>query len=218
MGKLRTRQGTTQLHCGFFVRSHEGNPVAQWRVGALYANGFAVPQNDFEAVKLYRRAADQNNRDAQNSLGFMYEYGRGVPKNLAEAAMWSRRAADQGHILAQNKLAQMYWFGHGVRQDFNIAVSWFSRAANQGDDLAQMRLGMAYEQGRGVIQDYVLAYMWMNLAASAPLPESDFLKGIASYNRNSAIETRDRIAGKMTAAQVAEAQKLAREWKPKPER
>jgi hypothetical protein len=32
-----------------------------------------------------------------------------------------------------------------------------------------------------------------------------------------AVKNRDRIAAKMTPAQIAEAQKLAREWKPKPE-
>ena len=59
-------------------------------------------------------------------------------------------------------------------------------------------------KGRGVPQDYVQAHMWWNLAA---------VKG-----NTDAIKNRDVVAAKMTPTQIAEAQKLAREWKPKPER
>ncbi len=63
-----------------------------------------------------------------------------------------------------------------------------------------------YGEGQGVPQDYVQAHMWYNLAASKhPLGEV----------RNKAVKTRDILAEKMTPAQIAEAQKLAREWKPK---
>ena len=58
-----------------------------------------------------------------------------------------------------------------------------------------------YSRGEGVPQDYVQAHMLFNLAASAGLP--------------SGLKNRDTVAKKMTPAQVAEAQKLAREWKPK---
>ncbi len=65
-----------------------------------------------------------------------------------------------------------------------------------------------YEKGQGVPQDYVQAHMWYNLAASHFAPGSD---------RDRAVKNRDIIAEKMTPAQIAEAQRLAREWKPKPE-
>jgi TPR repeat protein len=67
-----------------------------------------------------------------------------------------------------------------------------------------------YAKGEGVPQDYVQAHKWFNLAASR-FPASE------KENRDKAVENRDRIAAKMTPAQIAEAQKLAREWKPKPE-
>jgi uncharacterized protein len=56
-----------------------------------------------------------------------------------------------------------------------------------------------YGTGHGVPQDYVIAHMWFNLAAASGDKE--------------AAEVRDMLAAKMTPAQVAEAQKLAREWK-----
>ncbi len=63
-----------------------------------------------------------------------------------------------------------------------------------------------YENGEGVPQDYVQAHMWLNLAASR------FPFGV---KRDRAVKKRDIVAKKMTPAQISEAQKLAREWKPK---
>ena len=78
--------------------------------------------------------------------------------------------------------------------------------AVQGCAEAQNVLGFMSGEGQGVPQDYVQTHMWYNLAASKhPLGEV----------RNKAVKTRDILAEKMTPAQIAEAQKLAREWKPK---
>jgi TPR repeat protein len=89
-------------------------------------------------------------------------------------------------------------------------VSWWRRAAEQGFALAQGALGFMYERGEGVRRDLVQAHKWYNLAASRfelsdKYPDISFRK-------------RDLVAAKMTPAQIAEAEKLAREWKPKPER
>jgi len=82
-----------------------------------------------------------------------------------------------------------------------------TRAADQGIADAQFNLGNMYAKGRGVPQDYTLAYMWLNLAA-ARYPASE------AERRNQAVTHRDMTAAKMTPAQIAEAQRLAREWKP----
>ena len=66
---------------------------------------------------------------------------------------------------------------------------------------AQLYLGWMYENGYGVPQDYVTAHVWYNLAG---------IQGDEKVR-----EYRDRIAEKMTPAQIAEAQRRAREWKPK---
>jgi TPR repeat protein len=67
----------------------------------MYAEGRGVPQDNAEAVKWYRRAAEWN-ADAQYNLGLMYAEGRGVPLDDAEAVKWYRRAADQGNADAQS--------------------------------------------------------------------------------------------------------------------
>jgi hypothetical protein len=63
-----------------------------------------------------------------------------------------------------------------------------------------------YFDGEGLPQDYVKAHMWINLAGTS-LGKSTM--------SNQAVKRRDAVTAKMTGEQIAEAQKLAREWKPK---
>jgi len=116
-----------------------------------------------------------------------------------------RLSAEQGNAHAQDNLGFAYLDGVEAQQDFAEAAKWYSKAADQGNIDAQFNLGEMYEQGTGVPQDYVLAYMWFSLVA-------------APGERLYASESRDRVAKHMTPEQIAEAQKLAREWKPKSER
>ena len=86
------------------------------------------------------------------------------------------------------------------RRDYATAVRLNRPLAEQGDANAQYNLGVFYDNGLGVPQDKVRAYMWFNLSAA--------------QGREGAAAFRDLIARRMTPAQIAEAQKLAREWKP----
>jgi TPR repeat protein len=126
-----------------------------------------------------------------------------VPQDYAQAVTWLRKAADQGEVRAQLNLGIMYHNGQGVLQDYAQAATWLRKAADQGDVDAQVRLGVEYAAGGGVPQDYVQAHMWFNLAAS--------LASNAS-TRDLAIKYRDDLAAMMTLAQIAEAQRMAREW------
>jgi hypothetical protein len=138
----------------------------------------------------------------------MHERGEGVPQDYAEAEKWYRLAAEQGIADARFNLGVMYVEGRGVPQDHAEAVKWYRLAAQQGHARAQSNLGIMYATGQGVLQDYVQAYMWSNLAASR-FPASK------TKGRDQAIGNRDIVASKMTPAQLAEAQRLARKWKPK---
>jgi len=62
----------------------------------MHTTGEGVPQNDAEAVKWYRLAAEQGNADAQFAFGVMYEKGEGVPKDYILAHMWFNLAASRG--------------------------------------------------------------------------------------------------------------------------
>jgi len=122
--------------------------------------------------------------------------------------LW-RPLAEQGDAMAQSNLGDMYRAGQGVPQDHAEAVKWFHLAAKQGFAGAQYNLGLMYGNGQGVPQDYVRAYMWFNLATSRLPPGEDH--DMAVNNRNAAADL-------MTPAQIAEAQKLARQWKPRDDR
>ena len=92
----------------------------------------------------------------------------------------------------------MYGNGQGVSQDYKEAVRWYRKAADQGDADAQSLLGLMYGDGTGVLNDNVTAHMWFNIAG-------------ANGSKTGA-DNRVIIEKNMTPAQIAEAQKLAREW------
>ena len=165
-----------------------------------------LKQDYTTALRLYRPRAEQGDAGAQFMLGVMYDFGRGVPKDYVQAVKWYRLAADQGDARAQYNLGVMYDFGRGVPKDYVQAVKWYRLAADQGDARAQSNLGAMYALGQGVPKDYVLAYMWRNLAA-AGASDADI--------RERAVKARDALATMMTPAQVAEAQRMSREWQPK---
>jgi TPR repeat protein len=172
----------------------------------------AAEQGDYAtALRLWRSLAEQGDADAQYNLGVMYSNGDGVPRDYAEAMKWHRKAAEQGNGNAQFNLGFMYDLGRGMPQSYTEAVKWYSHAANQGVAIAQYKLGVMYHHGQGVPQDYVHAHMWFSLAA-LQFPASE------TENRDEAVKARDFVASKMTPAEIAEAQKLAREWKLRPER
>jgi TPR repeat protein len=181
------------------ARAEAGDAEAQRNLGVRYATGRGVSKDDAEAMRWFRLAADQGHASAQFDLGVRYVTGRGVSKDDAEAMRWYRLAADQGHADAQHDLGFMYATGSRFLAE---AVRWFRLAADQGHAGAQANLGLSYESGRGVQKDYVLAHMWFNLAASRATGEQ----------RRNAVENRDILAGRMDPTEIAEAQRLAREW------
>ena len=185
----------------------QGDVFAQFALGFMYDKGRGVPSDGVEAVRWYRKAAEQGDAEAQASLGNMYAAGRGVPQDYAQAVRWYRKAAEQGNAEAQASLGNSYATGRGVPQDYAEEIKWTRRAAEQGNACAQLSLSMSYQTGRGVPQDFVHAHMWANLAAAQPESAVSRIATVA----------RDTLAAKMTPAQIAEAQRLAREWKPKSE-
>jgi uncharacterized protein len=92
-----------------------------------------------------------------------------------------------------------------VPQNYTRARQWYEKAAAQGHASAQINLGVMYADGRSVPQDYVRAYMWWSLAAAHSMGDEQKL----------ATDNREAVASRMTPAQIAEAQRLASEWKPK---
>ncbi len=145
--------------------AERGDAVAQYNLGAKYANGHGVEKNEREAVAWYRKAAEQGHAGAQNNLGAMYAEGRGIEKNEREAVAWFRSAAEQGYAGAQYNLGVRYANGRGVEKNEREAVAWFRKAAEQGFAEAQNNLGAMYEKGRGIEKNEPKAAAWFREAA-----------------------------------------------------
>jgi TPR repeat protein len=152
------------------------------------------------ALRLIRPLADQGNATAQSMMGILYSTGKGVTQSYIEAAEWYRLAANQGLASAQYNLGSLYGNGQGVPQNYTEAMKWYHLAGDQGDAKAQFNLGAMYAVGQGAPKDLVRALVWLNLSAAQGAQE--------------AVAIRDAIKKGATPAQIAEAQKLAREWKP----
>lgn len=148
-------------------------------------------------------AAKRGDVEAQYALGFIYSEGYRVPQDYAIALKWYSKAAEHGYAPAQSKLGEMYLEGLDVQQNYVEAVKWFRKAAEQGLFEGQLNLGFMYAVGRGVPKNDVEAYKWYNLAAA----------NVSGEFRKSAAKSRDIIAETMTPEQIAEAQKLAQEWR-----
>ncbi len=84
-----------------------------------------------EAVKWFRKAAEQNYAEAQNNLGACYATGQGVAKDYVEAVKWYRKAAEQNFAPAQYNLGVCYATGRGVATNYVEAVKWYRKAAEQ---------------------------------------------------------------------------------------
>jgi uncharacterized protein len=163
-----------------------------------------------KAFKILKPLAEKGNRYAQNNFARMYEMGffkdigNKSTNDIDEAIKWYELAAEQGDWEALFNLGSLFYTGKKkprLRKDYVKAAVYFRRAAETGDEISMYVLGKMYDEGTGVIQDYTQAHMWLNISNS---------KG-----HKPAIKLRDIIEKKMTKDQIAEAQELARNWKPK---
>ena len=124
-----------------------------------------------------------------------------MPQDDVQARKWYVKAAAQGQVKAQFNLGTLCFNGEGGPKDYQQALQWFPLAADQGEALAQTKIAIMYDDGHGVPRDRVQAYKWSSLAATNGDKPAPML--------------RDLLAKQMTPAQIAEAQKRAREWMPK---
>ena len=165
-----------------------------------------------EGEKTVQERAKAGNAMAQYNLGLMYDKGEGVPQDKAEAVKWYRKAAEQGDADAQVNLGFMYGNGDGVPQDDTEALKWHRKSAEQGHGFAQNNLTTMYRLGDGVPEDYTKAYMFYNLAAVNT--KAKMLNNLADAITDKELSKTNMKDMKkiMTKEQIAESQKLTREW------
>ena len=163
----------------------------------MYHKGQGVPQNLLEAIKWYRRASDNGHGGALSNLGYMYQEGQGVSRDFRKAVKKYRLAAALGQVVAMYNLGFMYEKGQGMPGDLKRATSWYRKAADQGDAHAQYRLGLLLSRGNGAPKDYVQVYKWLYVSGAHDAEAVDFMRDLES---------------RMSAGQVEESIRQAREW------
>ena len=103
--------------------------------------------------------------------------------------------------MAQFNLGVRYANGQGVPQNDEMAGRWYRRAARQGHARAQSNLGVLYANGQGVPKDMIRAYMWLTIAVAGSRGDDDGKPAIANHTV---------VASDLTAAQIEQAQEMAR--------
>ena len=160
-----------------------------------------------QAYKLLLGLAEQEHAEAQFDIGYLYDFGLGVPKDQKKSLEWYRRSAKNGSPRSLAYLGSAYSLGKGdFPKDRVQAKKLYLLAAEQGHARAQSFLGGLYFSGNGIPKNKVQAYKWWALS------EKHFSSG---KQKKFAREDLNQLKKKMTSGQIAEAEKLVREWKPK---
>jgi len=160
-------RGDVVAAMGFFQKAaEEGYAPAQVRLAYI----FDQSESNEEAVKWYRKAAEQNNAEGKYGLAEMHVSGEGVEQDFSQAVLLITEAAEQGLVRAMRNLAIAYERGGlDLETDHVKTVYWIEKAAETGDRWAIGRLVQAYQQGElGLPADENKAQSW-----KAKLPESE---------------------------------------------
>jgi TPR repeat protein len=148
-----------------------GDMKAQSQLGLHYENGeYDLPKDNAEAVKWYRKAAEQDYRPAQFNLGVCLQKGKGVEQNIVEAYRWftlSRRPGGpgSGHFMIDMSHAKLKEL-EGQLTEQQIAEAWASAETVSNDPLAQWTLGRSHASGKADGEpDFAEAVKWYRKAA-----------------------------------------------------
>ena len=154
--------------------AEQGDDVAQTNLGLYYEDQKSAPLNEdpmhdhLEAMKWFRRAADNGNATAQCELGCCYLFGiwddEEDEHDYEEALKWFQMAEQRDDNDARFYLGYCYYFGKGVEQDFAKAVRLFRYSSEGGNVRAQHFLAMCYERGEGVERNIEEAIKWYRIA------------------------------------------------------
>ena len=161
------------------------DPETQCRIGNCYAEGKVVAKDKAEAVRWYRKAAEQGHVVARHELGVLYFHGiGGVTNNYAEAVRLFRKGAESGYARSIHNLGTCYMEGLGVPQDRAEAFRLYRKAADMGVAKSLFNIGTCYDMGWGVEKNRAEAMKWYRKAADQGLPEgNDMLKLLESQQK-----------------------------------
>lgn len=146
--------------------SNEGNAVAAYYLGRMYAEGLGVDQDKTQAVRYFERADKGYNSDATVRLGLMAIKGDGIAQDADLGMQYLKKAAYAGNENALYELGNLYESGDGVEKNYTYAFGFYYMGAVKGDRRAQLKTAQYYLAGRGIPQDYSAAVRWYVRAAN----------------------------------------------------
>jgi hypothetical protein len=175
-----------------------GHPVAQWKLGRMYADGDGVTQDDMRAFEYFSRIANQHAEDSPSApqaaivanafVALGRYYLNGIPNSKVKSdperarEMFSYAASYFGNADAQYDLARLYLKNAGnSRDDFRYGTRWLGLAAQKGQHQAQAMLGQMLFNGEQMPPQKARGLMWLTLARDSALPDEAWIK--ESYNR-----------------------------------
>ena len=178
--------------------AEDGDPIAQWKLGRMYAEGNGVAQNDLLALDYFSRIANAHGNvspsapEAQIVANAFVALGRyyltGIPNSKITSdperarEMFSYAASYFGNADAQYDLARLYFKSTGSSpESFRQGIRWLGLAAQKGQYQAQALLGQMLFNGDQMPPQRARGLMWLTLARDSALPDETWIK--ESYNK-----------------------------------
>ncbi len=175
-----------------------GHPIAQWKLGRMYADGDGVAQDDLRAFDYFSRIANQHAEDSPSApqagvvanafVALGRYYLNGIPNSKIKSdpdrarEMFSYAASYFGNADAQYDLARLYLKSAGSsRDDFRYGARWLGLAAQKGQHQAQAMLGQMLFNGDQLPRQAARGLMWLTLARDSAAPDETWIK--ESYNK-----------------------------------
>jgi TPR repeat protein len=169
-----------------------GHPVAQWKLGRMYAKGDGVARDDLRAYEYFSKIANAHAEDSPSApqativANAFVALGRyfvsGIPNSQVKAdperarEMFSYAASYFGNAEAQYNLARMYLDGVGAPRDVKYGVRWLALSAQKGQHQAQALLGQMLFNGDRVQRQAARGLMWLTLAQDSATPDETWIK------------------------------------------
>jgi uncharacterized protein len=174
-----------------------GHPIAQWKLGRMYANGDGVAQDDERAFEYFSRIANAHAEDSPSApqsqivanafVALGRYYLNGIPNKVKAdpdraREMFSYAASYFGNADAQYDLARLYLKAPDASPDnFRYGARWLGLAAQKGQHEAQALLGQMLFNGDRLPRQAARGLMWLTLASENAGPDETWIK--ESYTR-----------------------------------
>jgi TPR repeat protein len=177
--------------------AEDGHPVAQWKLGRMYADGDGVARDDLRAFEYFSRIANAHAEDNPSApqapivagafVALGHYYLDGIPNTKVKAdaerarEMFSYAASYFGNADAQYDLARLYLNGTGMPRDPKYGARWLGLAAQKGQHQAQAMLGQMLFSGDQLPRQAARGLMWLTLAQEGIRPDEGWIRD--SYNK-----------------------------------